>query len=200
MNEVENTSKESLKNKVDKPKKKIFDGLLSNLKKIKHLDIILTVLFIAIILLIYFSTFFSTKSTTDKNSSTENKTYSATITLEEYSDKLERKLESTLSAIKGAGEISVLLTFDKGIETVIAYTTEIETLPNGNKVEIKSPVLITNNGKTETVVLQEIMPTPCSIVIVATGASNTNVKLELLRAVQAMFELPTSSIEIFAGN
>ena len=44
------------------------------------------------------------------------------------------------------------------------------------------------------------MPTPNSIVIVATGANNTNVKLEILRAVQAMFALPTSSIEIFAGN
>lgn len=151
-------------------------------------------------MLIYFSTFFNAKPTADKNSTENNKTYSATTSLEQYSNKLESKLVETLSAIKGAGKISVLLTFNKGIETVIAYTTETKTAADGTVTEVKSPVLITNNGKTETVVLQEIMPTPNSIVIVATGANNTNVKLEILRAVQAMFALPTSSIEIFAGN
>ena len=200
MNEVEVTQKEINKNKMDKPKRKIFEGLLTNLKKIKHLDIILTVLFIAIILLIYFSTFFNSKSSNDKNTQNQDKTYSSSITLEEYSDKLEHKLEQTLSAIKGAGNISILLTFNKGIETVIAYTTETKTSSDGTVTEIKSPVLITNNGKTVTVILVVLMPTGCCIVVVATGASNTNVKLEILRAVQAMFELPSSSIEIFAGN
>ena len=197
MNEVESNLEI---NKSDKPKRKIFNGLISNLKKIKHLDIILTVLFIAIILLIYFSTFFNTNKTPDKNSTQNNKTYSATTSMEVYTSRLESKLVETLSAIKGAGNISVLLTFNKGIETVIAYTTETKTSADGTVTEVKSPVLITNNGKTETVVLQEIMPTPVSIVIVATGANNTNVKLEILRAVQAMFALPSSSIEIFAGN
>lgn len=200
MNEQEKELETNNINKPDKPKRKLFNGLLTNLKKIKHLDIILTVLFIAIILLIYFSTFFNTKPTIDKNSTDNSKTYSATTSLERYTERCEAKLVETLSAIKGAGEVSVLLTFNKGIETVIAYTTETETSSNGNVTEVKSPVLITNNGKTETVVLQEIMPMPVSIVVVATGANNTNVKLEILRAVQAMFALPTSSIEIFAGN
>ena len=70
----------------------------------------------------------------------------------------------------------------------------------GIKIETKSPVLITNNGQTQTVVLQENMPNPCSVVIVATGASNTNVKLEILRAVQAMFISNSCNIEVFAGN
>lgn len=200
MNEQEKELETNNINKPDKPKRKLFNGLLTNLKKIKHLDIILTVLFIAIILLIYFSTFFNTKPTIDKNSTDNSKTYSATTSLERYTERCEAKLVETLSAIKEAGEVSVLLTFNKGIETVIAYTTETETSSNGNVTEVKSPVLITNNGKTETVVLQEIMPMPVSIVVVATGANNTNVKLEILRAVQAMFALPTSSIEIFAGN
>ena len=40
----------------EKEKKKLFQGFFEKLKKIKHLDIILTILFIAIILLVYFST------------------------------------------------------------------------------------------------------------------------------------------------
>ena len=50
------------------------------------------------------------------------------------------------------------------------------------------------------IILQEIMPKPVSIIIVASGAKNTNVKLEIIRLVQAMFELSTSKIEVFAGN
>lgn len=180
-----------------KPKKKLFDGLFIRLKKIKHLDIILTVLFIAIILLIYFSSFTGT-SLSKENTKSNTQTASD---LEEYSKKLEEKLEKTLTAIKDAGKVSVLIYFNEGIETVIAYTTEVETLPNNGVVkETKSPVLVTNSGKTQPIILQENMPTPSSIVIVSTGAKDTNVKLEILRAVQTMFNINSSKIEIFAGN
>jgi len=198
MNEV----KDETDNK-DKPKKKvIFGSVFAKLKKIKHLDIILTVLFIAIILLIYFSTF----STATKNEQTRNSgSYNESTSLQEktlsaYQKEVEDKLAKTISCIKDAGNVNVFVNFSEGIETKIAYTTETKTNKDGTKVEVKSPVLITNDGKSQTIILQEIMPTPSSIIIVATGARNTNVKLEILRAVQALYNLSSSKIEIFAGN
>lgn len=195
--------KDIQENKQEKPKKKIlFNNLFLKLKKIKHLDKILTVLFIAIILLIYFSSFASF-GVGDKK---ENKTGQATndnsqvTNLGLYKSDLESRITKTISSIKDAGSVTCMVYFDKGIETVIAYKTEIQTNANGIKIETKSPVLITNNGQTQTVVLQENMPNPCSVVIVATGASNTNVKLEILRAVQAMFISNSCNIEVFAGN
>ena len=183
---------------VDKPKKKImFNGLFNKLKKIKHLDIILTVLFIAIILLIYFSSFNSNnKSSSDIKKSTEIEF----TPISEYQSSLERKIEETLSAIKNAGSVKAMVVFSEGIETVIAYSTEKKQNKDGTTTEINSPVLITNNGKTQPIILQENLPMPTSIIVVATGAKDTNVKLEILRVVQAMFELNSSNIEIFAGN
>ena len=187
--------------KVDKFKKKsVFNGLFSNLKKIKHLDIILTVLFIAIILLIYFSSFSFGAADSNNDSSSIKQSTEQTNSLVSYQNLLERKIEETVSFIKSAGTVNVMVVFDKGIETVIAYSTETTTNKDGSITEVKSPVLITDDGITQPIVLQENLPLPTNIIVVATGAKNTNVKLEILRAVQAMFELDSSNIEIFAGN
>ncbi len=177
-------------------KKNYFGSFLDKLKKIKHLDIILIVLFIAIILLIYFTSF------VDSNEKTENKQESTSIsktTLQDYSKDLTDNLVSLISSISGAGNVNVMLYFEEGIRTDIAYIVEIKTLSDGTQVETKSPVLITDDdGQSDTVVLQEIMPSPVSVIVVASGAKDTKVKLEILRLMQAMFNLSTSKIEIFA--
>lgn len=197
-----------MSDQANKPKKKIiFEGLISKLKRIKHLDIILTVLFIAIILLIYFSTFPLTPNSTKENK-TQNITGQAQSStnisdnnaLLNYAIQMEIRLEKLITQIKDAGLVKVAVSFDGEIQTIIAYTTKIEELEDGTKVETKSPVLITNkDGQTEPIILETKMPNIKSIVVVASGASNTNVKLEILRAVQAVLNLPSSNIEIFAG-
>lgn len=192
---------DSNQEKQDKPKKKVlFEGLFVKLKKIKHLDKILTVLFIAIILLIYFSSFSFGTSSNNKSNIGQALEENQTTSLTSYQNVLERKIEETVSAIKNAGNVNAMVNFSQGIETVIAYSTETKHNKDGSSTEIKSPVLITKDGKSEPIILQENMPKPTSIIIVATGAKDTNVKLEILRAIQAMFELNSSNIEIFAGN
>ena len=187
----------------EKPNKKLFTGLFSKLKKIKHLDIILTVLFIAIILLIYFSTFSTSNSgggysqnNIVSEPSQEQKNTNDELSI--YAKTIETKLEDIISQIKNAGKVTVVVGFDGEIEKVYAYTTKTEEQPDGTKVETKSPVLVTNNGQTSPLVLQTIMPDINKIVVVSSGAQNTNVKLEILRAVQAIYEI--SNIQIFAGS
>lgn len=182
-------------------KKKLFENLFEKIKKIKHLDKILTILFIAIILLIYFSSFTSGTShldTEDKSVQLSENIGSTSLVL--YQKELENKITSTISNIKDAGNVKVMVYFNKSIETIIAYTIKTEIGNNGVKVETKSPVLITKDGKSEPIILQEIMPEPASIIVVASGAINTSVKLEILRAVQTMFNFNSCNIEIFAGN
>ena len=168
------------------------------LKKIKHLDKIIAILFIAVILLIYFSSFNKNGQSNSINSGNESVVTESTLLT--YKTELEKKIKNTISFIKDAGNVEVMIYFTEGIEKVIAYKTEIEKNDKGIEVEVKSPVLITNNGKTEPIILQENMPNPSSIVVVASGAKNTNVKLEILRAIQAMFNYNNCNIEIFAGN
>lgn len=173
-----------------------FGGLWDKLKKVKHLDIILVVLFIAIILLIYFSTFgkASPSGVTNYEETTQMTTF------DKYRTSLEQKIKTAVEALENVERAEVILYFDKGAETVIAYTYETKTLQDGTKLETKSPVLVQNGKEQDVVVLQEIMPQPVSVVIVASGAKDTNVKLKILQLVQALFEIKSSKVEIFAGN
>jgi len=177
-------------------KKNFFSSFLDKLKKIKHLDIILIILFIAIILLIYFSSFMTSNEKTEDE---QENTYISKITLQTYSQNLTNNLENLISSISGAGNVNVMLYFEEGIKTEIAYIVEVKTLSDGTQVETKSPVLITNSdGQSDTIILQEILPSPTSVIVVSSGAKDTKVKLEILRLIQAMFKLSTSKIEIFA--
>lgn len=188
-----------------------FEGKKSNaiklffnkIKRIKHLDIILTVLFIAIILLIYFSTF-STSNNLDKNSITENNDvveYSDETDknfLSSYSDEIEKKLCEILSELKDVGKVSVAVKMQGNVEYVYAYSTKTETLQDGTIVETKTPILSSEDGKP--IILQTIIPSVESVIVIATGAKNTNVKLDILRIIEKLYNLPSSKIEIFVGN
>lgn len=173
-----------------------FSGILDRLKKIKHLDIILVVLFIAIILLIYFSSF----GKSSKSGTTNYEVTTELTSFDKYRTSLEHKIKTAVEALENVDHAEVILYFDKGAETVIAYTYETKTLPDGTKLETKSPVLVQNGKDENVVILQEIMPQPVSVVIVASGAKDTSVKLKILQLVQALFEIKSSKVEIFAGN
>lgn len=181
---------------INNKNKKSF-AFLDKLRRIKHLDIILTVLFVAIILLIYFST--SAPNDTSKDSS-KVMSLQTTSEIDEYASILTNQLEGVISSINGAGQAKVLLYFKEGIKTEIAYKIEDKTLSDGTVVQTKSPILINKQGADEPVILQKIMPKPSSVVVVAPGAKDTNVKLNILRLIEATLKLDASSIEIFAGN
>lgn len=111
--------------------------LFQKLKSIKHIEIIIAVIFAIIIMLIYIS-------------STETKSVST-------SASLEARLENILSDIEGAGDVSVLIN-----------TTSNEVIDG--------------------------------VIVVASGAENITVKLNILKAVQTVLKIPTAQIEILVGN
>ena len=180
-------------------KKGPLSKLTDKLKRIKHLDIILTVLFIAIVLLIYFSSFTTSKDNSSSNTQNQNIS-SQSNTFDSYSNGLKSELERVIGSIYGVGKVDVMIYFDEGIKQEIAYTYETKTMNDGTKIETKSPILLNKGGSEEPIVLQEILPKPSSVVVVAGGANNTNVKLEIIRLVESMLCISSQRIEIFAGN
>ena len=76
------------------------------LKKIKHIEIYIAVIFIVILLLIYMSNF-SKKDTTNNDSNT-----SGELTISQYIDGLETNLEDILSNIGGVSNVKVMITLD----------------------------------------------------------------------------------------
>jgi stage III sporulation protein AG len=181
----------------EKKEKKTFLGnnkMFQKLKSVKHIEIIVAVVLGAIILLIYFSTF------TGGNSG--NATYQETNT-SEYIAVLEDKLASVIGKIQGVGNVSVMLTLASGPEYVYATSQEEKTNTNTSNgstttstTVTSEPIIISN----EALIVKEIMPKIGGVVVVAGGAGNTKVKLEILKAIQALLDVPHANIEILVGK
>lgn len=176
-------------------KKKMFAGgkLFQKLKSIKHIEIILAIILGAVVLLIYLSTF----------NSGSKKTSTSTTSTTEYASMLETKLENIIAKIDGVGNVSVMVTLSSGPEYVYATDEETQTNKNESNGTITSTTISTTNPviiSNEMVVVKEIMPSVGGVVVVAGGAGNTKVKLEIIKAVQALVNVPQANIEVLIGK
>ena len=180
--------------------------LFAKLKKVKHIEVYAVIFLAIVVMAIWLFPSGGSKQTSIEQSF-------STTTTAEYAKSLENRLNSVLSAIDGAGSVQCMITLDGGIERVLAYSNDEKnsstqnTTSNGttNKTETstsnKEPILITVNGSSEPLVLYEIMPDIKGIVVVASGANDVRVKLDILKAVQALLNVQSSQIEIFVkGN
>lgn len=150
------------------------------LKNIK-IEYVIAIVAVIAVLVIFFGNFNQNSSSTAKKTSE----------VDEYVSMLENKLSKRLSEIDGAGKVSVIISVKEGFFTEIA--TEKVTVNNagGEKFE-ESPVLV--SGKP--IILKEIYPEICGVIIIATGANNIKVKTSLLVATQTFLDLTSDKIEI----
>lgn len=180
-------------------------NLVAKLKKVKHIEVYAVVILAVVIIAIWF---FPTSKTAQTSVQP-----TATTSTEEYARSLENRLNNVLSSISGAGTVQCMITLNGEIERVLAYSNDEKnsstqnTTSNGttNKTETstsnKEPIIINTGAGNEPLVLYEIMPDIKGIVVVASGASDVRVKLDILKAVQALLNVESSQIEIFVrGN
>lgn len=181
-------------------KKNIFSSkFFQKLKGIKHIEIIIAVILISVFLLIYFSNF---NSKTKTDSSTTNST-----SLANYYGELEVKLEKILKEIQGVGNVKVMITVSSSSKLVYATSKEETNSTNSNgsttisnNQTTTNPILVQINGKSQPLVVEEILPDIQGIVVVCSGANDYKVKLEVLKAIQTLVNVPSSSIEILVGK
>ena len=177
------------------------DGLFSNiklfqkLKGIKHIEIIVAVIFCAIIFVIYFSSLGGSKT---RQTSSQNIT-----SISEYSQFLENKLANVLANIDGAGNVSTMITFESGTEYVYATNDESKTNTNtkdgsttSTTTSSSAPYVKNNQG----LLVKEVLPKISGVIVVASGAKDTKVKLEIIKAVHALLEVPIANIEVLVGK
>jgi stage III sporulation protein AG len=159
---------------------KIFDKL----KKFKGLEYIFIILSgVAILCVMMSDNMFS------KNSIKEN------ISTGEYVSLLESRLENALKQVDGAGRVNVAISVAGGNKTVIA--TDVTTIKNGTEVQItETPILV--GGKV--VVLNELYPEIVGVVIVASGADNLPVRLDLLNATTTLLSIGDDKVQILKGK
>lgn len=178
-------------------KNKIFSKIpfIQKLKNIKHIEIYVAVVFVLIVIAVYFSGNVST-STNINSMNGSSSTF-------EYADYMEKKLSKLLSEVNGAGKVSVMLSLEGTSEIIYATSTEekinTSNITNGstsNTIITTEPIFA--SGKP--IIVMEYMPKITGVIVVAQGAEDIKVKLELLQAVQTLLGVTPSNIEILVGN
>ena len=155
-------------------------NLIEKIKQNKKIQYTLLAILISILI---FVVIFSLSS--DKNVDKENNA------IDIYVTNLENKLSETLSKVQGAGAVSVVITVESGMETVLAMkTTTTET--SSGKETIETPILV--NGKT--VVLKENYPKIIGVLIVAEGGNSISVLNKIQQATVSLLNIDVNQIEI----
>lgn len=190
--------------KKPEPKKMGLLGKFSSiLKKNKALELAFYLGVALLVLALYFSTLTPEKAGTAANAPTAD--------VSGYSiaeQEIEQRLASVLSSIKGAGNVQVMITYDTGPEIITAMSVDsnsnkTETSGDGkesstqNQTESRKPATVNGSGGTSPIVLMEKQPSVRGAIVVAEGAADIAVRLDLQRAVQTILNVPVTCIEIF---
>ena len=192
---------------MDKKRSKAPSGLIvkiaERLKSDKRLEFVVYAGLALLILALYLSTLLPKQPAEKQTGSVQ----SAGVSLRSEQE-LENRLETVLSSIRGAGRVEVMITYESGPELVTAMNTDTnsnrsESLDGGKQssteqqTESQKPATVSGSGGTEPIVLTEKQPAVRGVIVVAEGAGNIMVRVDLQRAVQTVLDVPIANIEVF---
>lgn len=124
-------------------------------------------------------------------------------------DSMETRLEKILSAVDGAGDVKVLVTYETGPEIVPAVKTDTQNNSSDGSgtgqhttsvTENNEPVVVQGKNGTEPLVLVQKEPVVMGVLVVAEGASQMDVRLRLMQAVQVALQIAPARIEVLPMN
>lgn len=109
---------------------------------------------------------------------------------------VEAKFAKALSEIKGAGEVTVVLSIKTGTRQLLAEDNASTEGKDGREEKTTTVVLSKGSGMEEAVKLQEIYPQFQGALIISDGGDNPVVRLKLTEATAALTGLGTDKISI----
>lgn len=172
---------------------------MSSKKKTQYLAIILI---IAVILMLYFS---SLQPTASKNSE-EQKNQSQAAAASVNTD-MESRLKTILGKVSGAGNVDVVINYESTAELVPAFSEDTQTstsTDNGKSSETTSEktdvATVQGDGSQEALIIKENQPEVRGVIVVAEGADNISVRMNLLSAVTTLLNVTADKVEILKMN
>jgi stage III sporulation protein AG len=127
----------------------------------------------------------------------------------DFQTRLERSLAGTLTQIAGVGEVRVLLTVDGSRREYLAnQTKEVRTTVENDRAGVERQVteerttiqyvLVTDNARKgeQPIIVQEGRPPIRGVLVIADGARDPRVRLDILRAVETVLGVPAHRIQV----
>lgn len=180
--------------------KKIFKG------KNKKLENLVVFLVILVITLIIINSIIKEDNTQKPQTTHSNAELASTDVSEVTSNHLEQRLEDILSKIDGVGEVSVLITYSESSQVIPMYNENTsksvteETDTSGGKRTIESEdneKTVVTGSDSNPITQKNINPTVEGAIVTAKGANNSNIKANIISAVEAVTGLSTHKIQVF---
>ncbi len=137
-----------------------------------------------------------------------NSTVSSAEAKQDYVNQLEERLAELLSCVENVGQVKVMITVDGTTEKKVLQdgsreseqTTETDSAGGTrNAVSEKSEgttVFYDTAGENTPYVLSENYPEITGVVVIAQGSGSGTVDLDILNAVQVLFDIPAHKIRI----
>lgn len=113
-------------------------------------------------------------------------------------EALEERLARVLSKIDGAGEVSVVLTVESGMERVLATDIAASQWEDRRDREEQTVIISTDEGE-ETVLLTQRYPTFQGALVVCPGGNDPEVRLRLTQAISVLTGLGSDRITVCKG-
>ena len=119
---------------------------------------------------------------------------------------VEERLAQTLSCIRGAGEVRVMITYDTGTQIVPAMSTDVQSSTSQSTADGGGSTVSENRTESssrpatlqdEALVLTEKTPVVRGVIVIAEGAADIGVKLRLQSAVETVLGVDPDCIEVF---
>lgn len=132
---------------------------------------------------------------------------------EAYRQCVKENLEALLSKISGAGQVSVMITWQTTSEKVIKEDSQYEKSSvkqegeNGQRTDSEeirnqqNSIYITDSeGNQIPYVVKELTPVVSGVAVVAEGGGDAKVAAEIVSTVEALFQLPANKIAVSKMN
>lgn len=167
---------------------KIKDGLMNFISSdSKRIKIIVAIGLVGIILIFASNLFDADEKKTEINDTS--------ISYEEYTTQLEKRLKDLISSIDGVGECQVMITLENTTESV--YATDVEIKNDDETINQKDEYVIYDSEKGETpMLIKEYLPKVQGVTIVCSGGENKAVREKIIQSVTSLFNISTNRVSV----
>lgn len=151
----------------------------------------------------------SSNNNTNNSKNSQNKTKNEVKPSKDYETSMENKLKSTLEQIDGVGKVQVMIYFGSGEEEVPAAnenktkSVTDETDNSGGKrtttQDLDGSTIVTSKDgdKESPFILKDYKPQITGVCVVAEGADNSVIKLNIVNAVVDLFQLNEDKVNVY---
>ncbi len=153
----------------------------------KKPNMIIIWLIIGAVLFLAFGSFPKTDKKEEKGESTN---------VSEYAKNEEKRLETSLEKINGAGDVTVYINIDGGGEKILAKDSDYKTEIQGEEKSEESKTSIVMSGKSTPYIVEEKTPEISGVLVIAKGAADERVKTEIYEAIRAIYGIAPHRIKV----